>query len=115
MENACSTKDRVFLCKNIPGPFLGLGACGVNASVSQAQGEGKLFLYALIASSALRQSWFQHEVDVFVPFCSSVFMAAFVCCRAVSIQFEDGVFPGRRFFAPTALYNKMLDELQFCT
>ncbi|XP_055327918.1 uncharacterized protein LOC129581073 [Paramacrobiotus metropolitanus] len=32
---------------------------------------------------------------------------------AVSIQFEDSIFPGRRFFAPTALYNKMLDELQF--
>ena len=33
---------------------------------------------------------------------------------AVSMQFEESVFPGRRFFAPTALYNKMLDELQFC-
>ncbi|OQV25125.1 hypothetical protein BV898_00818 [Hypsibius exemplaris] len=32
---------------------------------------------------------------------------------AVSMQFEESVFPGRRFFAPTALYNKMLDELQF--
>lgn len=33
---------------------------------------------------------------------------------AMSISFEENVFPGRRFYAPTALYNKLLDELQFC-
>lgn len=32
---------------------------------------------------------------------------------SMAVAFEEGVFPGKKYYSPTALYNKVLDELQF--